>query len=63
MVNNIYEKLLIWLGFQVVLNIESNFEDLRIVQRKNKQFLQRLVEANWAQERHWEDIKEINYER
>lgn len=52
-------KLLIFLGFDVVIDIEPHFENQRIIQRGKKQILQKLIEGNYALGSYWEDIKEI----
>ncbi len=52
-------KLLIFLGFDVVIDIEPHFEDQRIVQRGKKQILQKFREGNYAMDDHWEDVKII----
>lgn len=60
---NKLEKLLVWLGFDIVIDIEPHFENQRIIQRGEKQILQKFIEGNYAMDAHWEDIKEVTYDR
>jgi len=53
------EKLLVLLGFEIVIDIEPHFENQRIIQRGKKQILQKFIEGNYAMDDHWEDVKEI----
>ncbi len=54
-----FYRFLVWLGFDVVID-EHPFGDQRVVQRGKKQILQKLTEATWAEDAHWEDIREVN---
>ena len=56
---NKFEKLLCWLGFDIVIDIEPHFENQRIVQRGKKQILQKLTESTYAYDAEWIDIKEV----
>lgn len=56
---NKFEKLLCWLGFDIVIDIEPHFENQRIVQRGKKQTLQKLTESTYAYDAEWVDIKEL----
>jgi hypothetical protein len=55
---NKLEKLLVCLGFDVVID-EHPFGDLRVVQRGKKQILQRLTDASWVEDAQWKYIKEV----
>jgi len=55
---NKLQKILLFLGFDIVID-EHPFGGQRIIQRGKKQILQQLTQANWVEDSHWEDIKEV----
>ena len=55
---NKLEKLLLWLGFDIVID-EHPYGDLRVVQRGKKQILQKFIDGNYAMDGHWKDVKEV----
>lgn len=52
-------KLLLLLGFDIVIDIEPHFENQRIVQRGKRQILQKFIEGNYALDSYWEDVREV----
>lgn len=56
---NKFEKLLYWLGFDIVIDIEPHFENQRIIQRGKRKILQKLTESTYAYDAEWIDIKEV----
>lgn len=54
---SIKERFLLWLGFDVVIEIEPHFEECRIIRRRNKEILQKLSESNYAEDSKWRDVK------
>ena len=57
---NKFEKLLCWLGFDILIDIEPHFENQRIIQRGKRKILQKLTESTYAYDAEWIDIKEVN---
>jgi len=55
------QKLLAFIGFEIVIDIEPHFENQRIVQRGKKQVLQKFIEGNYAMDDHWEDVKKVKF--
>lgn len=53
------KKILGWIGFEIVLDIEPHFENQRIVKRGKKRYLQKLTEPTYACDAEWIDTREI----
>jgi len=57
------QKLLVLLGFEIVIDIEPHFENQRIVRRGKKQILQKFIDGNYAMDDHWEDLREVKFRK